>query len=298
MKKYDSHKKRSPYKTRVLGICCFLVVGLGISITSLYFTSNEFATELRQVRQPKANRFYIGIDISQTIRPDILADFKDALILRLKGFIGEKTVSYHVSIFGLPGCGRESIADIVSTQSPEDPASFGRRVEKRIRKISIARKTKGDEDSPPLATPFFCFLEKILTERIGQRAIIFSDLVNDDSGCQKHYSFPVEAITKFGINKESQIIFFYPTPYTTDRYYTPELHEKLIKNQVNFIIAMQKLSSKGKVRAFFYHIPDDPQKRLSFLRSHLQNSVPVTTFEIIWERVSKIINILIAAVRG
>ncbi len=296
--KYGSHKKRSSTKSRVFGICCFLLVALVISITALFFTNKDFATELQQVRQPKPNHFYIGIDVSQTIRPALLDDFKDALILRLKNFIGEKKVSYHISIFGLPGCGRDAIADIVSTQSPEDPVSFSRRVEKRIRKISIATKPKGDEDGAPLTTPLFCFLERMLTEKTKGRVIIFSDLVNDDSGCQKQYPFPLKAITKFGTSKEGQIIFLYPTPYSTGRYDTPELHERLIKKQLNFMIEMQNLSSRGEVRVFFYYIPDDPKKRVNSLRSQLQNSIPATIFEIIWERVSKMVDTIIGAVRG
>ena len=279
-------------------ICCFLFVALVISITALYFTNKDFAMELRQVRQPKPNHFYIGVDVSQTIRPAILEDFEDALILRLKNFIGEKKVSYHISIFGLPGCGKEAIADIVSTQSPEDPVSFSRRVEKRIRKISIATKPKGDEDGAPLTTPLFCFLERILTEKTKGRVIIFSDLVNDDSGCQKQYSFPLKAITEFGTSKEGQIIFLYPTPYSTGRYDAPEVHERLIKKQLNFMIEMQKLSSRGEFRVFFYYIPDDPKKRVNCLRSQLQNSIPATIFEIIWERVSKMVDTIIGAVRG
>ncbi len=296
--KYGSHKKRSSTKSRVFVICCFLFVALVISITALFFTNKDFAMELQQVRQPKPNFFYIGIDVSQTIRPAILEDFKDALILRLKNFIGEKKVSYRISILGLPGCGKEAIADIVSTQSAEDPVSFSRRVEKRIRKISIATKPKGDEDGTPLTTPLFCFLERILTEKTKGRVIIFSDLVNDDSGCQKQYPFPLKAITKFGTSKEGQIIFLYPTPYSTGRYDTPELHERLIKKQLNFMIEMQNLSSRGEVRVFFYYIPDDPKKRVNSLRSQLQNSIPATIFEIIWERVSKMVNTIIGAVRG
>lgn len=298
MTKYIFYKKRSLFKTRVLDICCFIFVAFVISIASLYFTNKDFATELRQVTQPQPNIFYIGIDVSQTMRPDIIDDLKDALILRLKNFIGEKKVSYHISIFGVPGCGKEAIADIVSTQSPEDHVSFSQGVEKRIREISIARRTKGDEDRTPLTTPLFCFLEKILTERIGGRVIIFSDVVNDDVGCKNQYSFPLKAITEFGINKEGQIIFLFSTPYLRGRYDTPELHERLLKKQKDFIFGMQRLRDKGKVRVFFYHIPDDPQKRINFLRSQLQNSIPATMFEIIWERVSKMIDTVIGAVRG
>jgi hypothetical protein len=146
--------------------------------------------------------------------------------------------------------------------------------------------------------PLFCFLEKILTERIGERIIILSDLVNDDEGCQKQYSLPLTTITNFGIHKDGQIIFLYSTPYLPGKYTTPEIYKKLINKQENFIKEMRKLSSQGKVRVFFYHIPDNPQKRLPFLKSKLQNSIPATTFEVIWERVSKMINTIICAVRG
>jgi hypothetical protein len=298
MARYRSYRKRSLFRARLIDICCFLLVAFGISIASLYFTNKDFATELRQVRQPKPNVFYIGIDVSQTIRPDALADFKDALIARLKNFIGEKKVFYHISVFGLPGCGEETIADIVSTQSPEDPAAFSREVERRIREVSIARRQEGEDDRTPLTTPLFCFLEKILTERIGERLIIFSDLVNDDTGCQKQYSFPLKAITEFSAHRLGQIIFLYPSPYVVGRYDTPEVRERLMNKQKDFIMEVQKLSSRGEVRAFFYHIPSHHGKRLHMLRSQLQNSIPATIFEIIWERVSKMIDTIIGAVRG
>jgi len=298
MMRYRFYKKRSLFKARVFHIFFFLSVALGISIISFYFTNKDFAIELRQVRQPKPNIFYIGIDVSQTVRPDILAEFKDALILRLKNFIGEKKIYYRISIFGLPGCGKETIADIVSTRSPGDPVSFTREVEKRIREISIARRAEGGEDRTPLTTPLFCFLEKAVTETVGGRVIIFSDLVNDDSGCQKKYPFPLRAIKRFGTHKEGQIIFLYLSPYAAGKYDSPEVHERLIKRQRDFIMEMQRLSNEGKVRGFFYHIPVYSGKRSDFLRSQLQNSIPATMFEIIWERVSKMVDTFIGAVRG
>ncbi len=298
MVKYRSFRKKTLFKTRWFDICCFLFIVLIISITALYFTNKDFAIELRQVRQPKPNLFNIGIDISQTIEPGVLADFKKALIVRLRSFTGDKKVRYHISLFGTPGCGKEAIVDIVSTRSPKDPDSFNRRVEKKITQISIAKKAKEQSDTQPLTTPLFCFLEKILTERVGERIIILSDLANDDEGCQKQYSLPLTTITKFGIHKDGQIIFLYSTPYLPGKYTTPEIYEKLITKQENFIKEMRKLSSKGDVRVFFYHIPDNPQKRLPFLRSKLENSLPVTTFDVIWERVSKMINTIICAVRG
>jgi len=296
--RYRFYKRRSLFKTRTFHIGCLLFVVLAISITSVCFTHRDFAIELRQVKQPKPSVFYIGIDVSQTVRPDTLAEFKDALVLRLRDFIGEKRVFYHVSIFGLPGCGKEAIADIVSTQSPEDPVTFSRRVERRIREISIARRLEGGQDEAPLTTPLFCFLEKTLTERIGARVIVFSDLVNDDGSCQKQYSFPLKAITKFGRHKEGQIIFLYLTPYAAGKYDTPDIRERLIKKQRDFVMEMQKLSSKGKVRAYFYHIPSYHEKRLDFLRSQLRNSIPATIVEIIRDRISRMIDIFIGPVRG
>jgi len=298
MVKYSSFRKKSLFKTRRFDICCFLFAALIISITALYFTNKDFAIELRQVRQPKPNLFNIGIDVSQTIKPGVLADFKKALILRLRNFARDKKVRYHISLFGTPGCGKGAIVDVVSTQSPKNPDSCSRRVEKKITQISIAKKVKRQGDTKHLTTPLFCFLEKILTERIGERIIILSDLVNDDEGCRKQYPLPLTTITNFGIHKDGQIIFLYSTPYLPGKYTTPEIYEKLINKQENFIKEMRNLSSQGKVRVFFYHIPDNPQKRLPFLKSKLQNSIPATTFEVIWERVSKMINTIICAVRG
>ena len=304
MTRYKFYQKKPRHESRVsgtfwflTGTFWFLVLALLVSIPALYFTKKDFATEVRQVRQPQSNRFFIGIDISQTIKPDILSDFEDSLISRLQNFIGQEEVSYHISVFGLPGCGEDTIATILATQSPKDAVSFGRTVEKKIRNISIANRVGGEEDTTPLTTPLFYFLEKILKERSGQRVIVFSDLVNDDGGCQEH-SFPFETIERFGLHRGGQIIFLYPTPHVTGEYDTPNLPERLIKKQKRFITSMYKLSKQGKVRAFFYHIPDDPQKRVAFLKSQLQHAIPATRFEIIWERVSKMIDTIIAAVRG
>jgi hypothetical protein len=296
MAKFSDHRRKSIVYTRLFDICCFLLVVFVVSVVSLYFTNKNFAIELRQVRQPKPNLFCVGIDVSQTIKPDVLADFKKVLISRLENFIGERKVCYHISIFGLPGCGSEAIEDIVSTQSPEDPVSFRRIVEERLNNISIARRLREDVDKTPLTTPLFLFLEKTLKERVGTRVIILSDLVNDDSGCGAQYPFPQKAILKFGANTQSQIIFLYTAPYVP--YYNPELNKRLMEEQRHFIMEMQRLSTKGKVRAFFYRIPDHPQARTIFLSSHLKKSIPSTIFEIIWERVSKMFDTIIGAVRG
>jgi hypothetical protein len=295
MAKSSPYKRKSPSHTRVFDICFFLLVVIVITIVSLYFAKKDFATEIRQVRQPKPNRFYIGIDVSQTIKSDTLAAFNQALIARLRHFIGEQKVIYHVSVFGLPGCGRDAIAEVVSTHSPKDARSFDREVARRIKRTSIAGKSDED-DEIPLTTPLFCFLEKILTERIDERVIIFSDLVNDDEGCERHYGFPLKTILKFGASRKSQIIFLYTTPFVSHN--NPALQKRLMKKQKDFLVEMRKLSGKGKVRAFYYHMPDDPKKHDRFLGSHLTKAIPSTMFEIVWERVSRVFDTIISAIRG
>jgi len=144
MVKYSSFRKKFLFKTRWFDICCFLFVALIVSITALYFTNKDFALELRQVRQPKPNLFNIGIDVSQTVKPGVLADFKKALILRLRSFAGDKKVRYHISLLGTPGCGKEAIVDIVSTQWQENPDSFNQRLRKRLRRYLLQKRQKSN----------------------------------------------------------------------------------------------------------------------------------------------------------
>jgi len=304
MAKQKSYKITEPHESKVSRIYWFLsaafwfvLLALLVSIPALYFMKKDFANEVRQVRQPRPNRFFLGIDVSQTMRPDILSDFEDALISRLQNFVGHGEVSCHIAVFGRPGCGKEAISHILSTSSPQDEKTFKRTVEKRIRNISISSRPGGDEATTPLTTPLFYFLGEILPERAGEGVIIFSDLVNDDGGCQE-YSFPLKAFEEFGLHKGGQIIFLYPTPYVIGEYETPDLPERLIKKQKEFIKSVHELSKKGRLRAFFYHVPDDTQERVAFLKSQLQNAIPATAFEIVWGRVSKMIDTIVAAVRG
>jgi hypothetical protein len=291
----SSYKKRSSSRTRFLELCCFLLVVIIIAIVSLYFFKKDFATEIRQVRQAKPNLFFIGIDVSQTLKSEVLAAFNRALIERLRHFIGEEEVFYQVSVFGIQGCGMDAVAEVVSTRAPKDAPSFRWKVEGRIKGISTAGRSDED-DKTPLTTPLFCFLEKILRERIGERVIIFSDLVNDDEGCQTHDRFPLEAILRFGADKRSQIIFLYLTPYVP--YHNPTLQKRLMKKQKDFLLDMRELSSNGKVRAFYCHLPDDPIKRDRFLAANLAKSIPSTMFEIVWERASRMLDTIIGAIRG
>ncbi|MCP4345083.1 MAG: hypothetical protein GY795_06100 [Desulfobacterales bacterium] len=282
------------FRSKIFYACCVLVVGVIILSVVLFFTNEGVATEFRQVRQSKPNLFFVGIDVSATIDKDTLEDFKNNVVSRLKHFIGEQSVSYAISSFGSPGCAKKSVKNIVSTKSPEDESSFTWKVKKKIRNISVS-KLPPATSRIRLTTPLNYLLQSVLPKRTGGRVIIFSDLLNDDSDCPRQYPFPKKAITEFGKNKQGQIIFIYPTPRLTK---TPKYNERTIKSQLDFIEKMRKLSNEGKVRTFFYHIPDDPAKRSRFMKSQLQNAIPVTQFEIIMERVSRVIDTMVSAVRG
>lgn len=280
-------------KNKKIAVPVFLILFMVGGVVFLFFTNENVATELRQVRQPMPNSFFLGIDVSATISTDTLEKLKDAAIERLSHFVGDEAVSYNISTFGNPGCASRSFSEIVSTSSPKDAVTFSWKVEEKIRKISITKVAP--RDTTPLTTPFYHFLEKILPERSGSRIIVFSDLMNDDSDCPDQYIFPEQVITDFGADKNGQIIFLYPTPHLTNN---DELNERILKKQQEFIDKMNELSSQGKVRAFFYHIPDDPLERIEFIKTQLQNSIPTTMFDIVFERAAKVFSTIVSAVRG
>ena len=280
-------------KNKKIIIPVFILLFILGGIVFLFFTNENVATELRQVRQPVPNMFFIGIDVSATISTDTLEKLKDAAIERLKQFIGDDAVSYSVFTFGNPGCASRSFSEVVSTSSPKDIVAFSWQVEQKIRKISITKIAP--RDTTPLTTPFYHFLETILPEKAGGRIIIFSDLMNDDSDCPEQFIFPEQVITNFGKNKNGQIIFLYPTPHLTNN---NELNKRILKKQQDFIDKMKELSSQGKIRVFFYHIPDDPLERIEFIKAQLQNSIPTTMFDIVFERASKVFTSIVSAVRG
>jgi hypothetical protein len=304
MAKKRSYKITEPHESKISRKYLFLTAAFWVVLIAvlvigpaLYLTKKDFASEVRQIRQPRPNRFFLGIDVSQTIRPDILSDFQDALISRLQNFVGHGEVSCHIAVFGLPGCGRKTISHVLSTSSPQDQETFRRTIEEKIKNISISRRPGGIVGITPLTTPLFYFLGEILPKRAGERVIIFSDLVNDDGGCQE-FPFPVKAFEEFGLHKGGQLIFLCPAPYIPGEYARPDLPKRLIKKQREFITSVQELSKKGKLRAFFYQVPDNTQERVDFLKSQLRNAIPATAFEIVWGRVSKMIDTIVAAVRG
>ncbi|MGE0086407.1 MAG: hypothetical protein AB7S75_18515 [Desulfococcaceae bacterium] len=275
-------------------VIIFLIIALaGGGLTWLFFSNENVANELRQLRQPRPNSFFLGIDVSATISTDIMEKLKDSAIERLGLFIGDPSVSYDIRTFGNPGCASRSFSTVVSAQSPEDAPTFNWKVEEPIRKISITKIAP--RDTTPLTTPLYHFLDTVLPEKKGGRVIIFSDLLNDDSDCPQLFIFPEKAVEEFGRDKNGQIIFLYPTPPLTNN---TELNRRILGKQQEFIDRMNKMAQDGKVRVFFYHIPDDPLKRLDFIKSQLENSIPTTMFDVVWERTSKVLSTIVSAVRG
>lgn len=284
---------KSLFRSKIVWLILLIIVTGVVFTVYMAFTNEGVATEFRQLRQPSPNLFYVGIDVSKSIDEDALEYLKINIIKRLREFIGEETVSYHIFTFGNPGCCNRSVKEVVSTRSPEDETKFDWEVGKKIKAVSIAKREQGS--NLPLTTPLNCLLFRVLTERVGGRIIIFSDLMNDDSDCHFQYPFPDEAFLKFGQNKEGQIIFIYPTPQLTN---TPALNSRILGKQQAFIDQVREMVNQGKVRAYFYHIPDDQKKKEGYLESRLEKAIPATTFEIIWERTTRVVDTIVSAVRG
>jgi len=274
------------------------ICALMASAAYFYYTYKPFALEIQQVRQARPVNFNMGIDVSQTIASDVLADFKEASIQQLKTLIGAQKISYTISVFGMPGCESARFAEVVATQAPEDAVTFAWKVEERIRGVVIAHGSQNEEDQIPLTTPLNRFLQEILDANPGERTIILSDLVDDNSDCGPTDPFPEQALINFGVHQKGQIIFYYPTPVLFGSFNTPRSKQNLLQKQTNFIQRVQALSDAGKARAFFYHVPDNPAQRKKFFRAQLQKAIPKTDFQIIWERVSRLAETYTHGFRG
>ncbi len=277
-------------------LATILIIGVLVGpLVYLVMTNKQIANEIRQMRQPKPNRFFVGIDVSATIDPETLNYFKTGIAERLRQFVGDSAVSYEITTFGNPGCGPQSVDQIVETTSPDDLTTFRYEVKESISQIRVAQIPTGADFTTPLTTPLYYLMEKALTENVGGRVIIFSDLMNDDSDCSRQYLFPESAVETFGGDNQGQIIFLYPTPHFTN---SAEQNARKIARQKEFINRINKYGEAGSLRAFFYHIPDEAERRAAFIESQLTKSIPTTTFEVIYERVSKIISTIVSAVRG
>ena len=291
-------KKKSLVKKIVVSIFILFVVSLSASIITLYYFKKNVAVELQQVQQAKPNKFIIGIDVSGSIRPDILNDFKECLFFRLKKFDDDILSEYDVNILGKPGCGQKAVAKLFSTNDRDNIQIFNMKKEDQLSNIQISKIRRVNGRILPLTTPLYYFLDKILNKMHGCRIIIFSDMVNDDGTCSLKHRFPLNALLKFGKDKNGQLIFFYPKPYLPERINTKENIGKLIKAQNYFISRINRLQQQGKLRAFFYKIPEDKTIQKQFIEFNLKNSIPATKFEIIWERVYKTIEAMVSGIRG
>lgn len=292
-------KWKIPSLLKALAAVMILFVFVSACIcVSLWLTNREVAVELRQIQQPMANKFHVGIDVSGTIRMKTLVDIRENLISRLEKFIGQNSVSYTVSVFGTPGCGRDGIVEILSTRSPATTTDFKREVVRKIQQISVTQKPATNGPEIPLTTPLYCLLEKVFRERPGERVVIFSDLVNDEYGCDQQYRFPKEALNTFGKNKDGQIIFFYTKPYTVGVFNTPEIKAAFLNHQEAFIRRMTKLGREGIVRVSFNRMPEDPEEQADFVAGKLTQVIPATTFEVVWERVSRVLQVIVAGMRA
>ncbi len=270
-----------------------LVVAIGATgaVSYFYYTNEDVAREVRQIRLPRPNHFYVGIDVSASIPDDMLDDVKRALVERLQHFVGQKTVTYIVSVFGLPGCGEDSMTGVAAGRSPKDAETFRNKVELPVMAIASVQ----DGSSGPLTTPLYHFLQKAMKARKGERVIIFSDLVNDDRGCPEQHWFPMKAFEEFGRHGASQILFIYPDLASVQ---SKTRDAKKAREQKSFIKAVEKLVEDKKVRAFFYPIPYQSAQRRQFLETRLREAVPETVVEVFVDRASNVLGAIVAAVRG
>ena len=288
-------KKISSVLKGLVFIVLVIVIGATGAVSYFYFTNEDVAREVRQIRLPRPNHFYVGIDVSASIPDDMLDDVKRALVERLEHFVGQKTVTYIVSVFGLPGCGEDSMAGVAAGLSPKDTETFRNRVERPVMAIASVQDASAVGSSRPLTTPLYHFLQKAMEARKGERVIIFSDLVNDDRGCPEQHWFPMKAFEEFGRHSASQILFVYPDLSSVQ---SKTRDAKKAREQKSFIKAVEKLVEDNKVRAFFYPIPYQSAQRRQFLETRLREAVPETVVEVFVDRASNVLGSIVAAVRG
>lgn len=272
-------------------VLIMMVIG---GVIYLYFTNDGVYNEFHQLRQPRPNTFIVGIDVSADIDHEMLNVLKKNLIERLEYFIGDKSVSYQIYSFGRPGCGMQAISQLISTVSPQDKTSFDLEVAKKIQALSVT--VNDPNDMRPVTTPLYCLLDYIVKREQGTRIIIFSDLINNDGDCRRAYFFPDDALRQYGKDKSGQIMFLYSNPPLSE--HNVEYNQRVLARQKSFMDEVQVLRNQGDLRAYFYHIPDEPEQRAKYIESRLKQAIPVTEFEIVMEKVSKVMNTIVSAVRG
>ena len=252
-------------------------------LLSFPFFHPRVAAELSRLFVPLPKQFHVGIDVSADINRNALEKVKDHLTLRLRAFVGDPSISYRISTFGNPGCGREAILPLVATTSPEIDAAFQRAVAEPLEAVAAA--PFAPRRIVPLTTPFYGFLESVLSSDPGIRVIVFADLMNDDGDCRERFGFPAETIQRFGADGTGELFFLYTAPGPAG---DPFRNQMLADQQREFIRRMTALATKGRVRVFFRRIPEDPVESLLFIRSELEKALPSTFLESLRDRLSRL----------
>lgn len=259
------------------------LVLLAAALLCFHLFHPRVAAEFSRLFAPAPKRFHIGLDVSANVDRDALEKIKDHLTLRLRGFVGDPSISYRISTFGNPGCGREAILPLVATTSPATDAAFRRAVAEPL--AAVAAAPIAPRRVVPLTTPFYGFLESVLVPDPGTRVIIFTDLMNDDGDCRERFGFPAEAIARFGADGTGELYFLYTPPRPAG---DPRRNRMLADQQREFIQRMTALAGEGRVRVFFRRIPEDPVESLLFIRRELSKALPSTLLASLQDRLSRL----------
>lgn len=260
-----------------------LALLLAAALLYFHLFHPRVAVEVARLLAPPPRHFHVGLDVSASTDREVLQKIKDHLTLRLRGFVGNPSISYRISTFGNPGCGKKAILPIVAAMSPETDADFNRSVAEPL--AAAAAAPISPRQVVPLTTPFYGFLESVLLPAAGTRVIILTDLMNDDGDCRERFAFPAEAIRRFGADGTSELVFLYTAPRPAG---DPRRSRMLADQQQEFIRRMTALAGEGRVRVFFRRIPEDPVESLLFIRSELCKALPSTFLEHLRDRLSRL----------
>ena len=58
------------------------------------------------------------------------------------------------------------------------------------------------------------------------------------------------------------------------------------------------MGREGRVRVSFNRMPEDPGEQAEFIAGKLTQAIPATTFEVVWERVSRVLQVIVAGIRA
>ena len=289
-------KKISSILKGILFFVLVVVIGAAGAVCYFYYSNEDVAGEVRQIRLPKPNHFYVGIDVSASIPEDMLDDVKRALVERLENFVGQKTVTYIVSVFGLPGCGEDSMAGVAAGRSPKDAETFRNKVELPIMSIASVQDDYAGGSSRPLTTPLYHFLQRAMEARKGETSNHLLGFGQRRTGMSR-----AKLVSHEGLRGVWQPQFE-PDPFRLSRPFRRAIEKIATPRKSGSRKASsrpwKKLVEDKKVRAFFYPIPYQSAQRREFLETRLREAVPETVVEVFVDRASNVLGAIVAAVRG